>query len=708
MSSEYAVELEGISKTFPGGVEANKNITLRVKRGEVIGLLGENGAGKSTLMNILYGLLQPDEGTIKINGEEVILQSPQDAILRGVGMVHQHFKLIPVLTVTENVVLGLEPMRKSMDITSIPGGSKLGSVIPIDFKSAAKRIRDIGEENSLPVDPNVKIRDLSVGLQQRVEIIKMLYREADILILDEPTSVLTPHEVDELFETLQEFVDAGKTIILITHKLRETMALCDRICVLRDGELVGLVNRDDTSPPELAQMMVGRPVVFRTKKEPKEPGEVILSVKNLTVLDNRKLEKVKGINLEVRAGEIFGIAGVQGNGQTELVEALTGLRKPIDGQVCIKPDSEYEETHSRLERPIIGYMTHGIAFNLIMLFIGIGAGFLAGFLLFLFSGLGPIIGLIISISVPVILLLGYGGRVNALLGEEIWHFRPNVTRLNEVIHGLVITLLLGALEIGLFFVEIFFVSVFVLLGGIGAYILWLILRVFLLAIPVGWLLKIIAKRFSLASTTKYEPCSTPMIDITTARTRTVREAGMSHIPEDRQKRGLILSFTIEENIALGTHYRSPFAEGPGHEVLALDRIRRSTEDLVKGYSIKLRNTEAAASTLSGGNQQKVVVARELATEPNLVIASQPTRGLDVGATEYIHEVLIGLRDEGVAVLLVSAELDEIQNLSDRIGVIYDGKIVAIKAPGEATPTELGLLMAGQIEDETPKQGVDIA
>lgn len=711
MSSEYAVELEDISKTFPGGVEANKNITLRVKRGEVIGLLGENGAGKSTLMNILYGLLQPDEGTIKINGEVVNLQSPQDAILRGVGMVHQHFKLIPVLTVTENVVLGLEPMRMELDITSIPGGSKLGSIIPINFKSAAKRIREIGEENSLPVDPNAKIRDLSVGLQQRVEIIKMLYREADILILDEPTSVLTPHEVDELFETLQEFVDAGKTIILITHKLRETMALCDRICVLRDGELVGLVNRDDTSPPELAQMMVGRPVVFRTKKEPKEPGKVVLSVKNLTVLDNRNLEKVKGINFEVRAGEIFGIAGVQGNGQTELVEALTGLRKPIDGQVCIKPDSEYEETHSHLERPIIGYITHGIAFNLIMLFLGIGAGLLAGMLLFMFISLGPIFAWIVSISVPGILLLGYGGKANALLGEAIWHFRPNVSRLNGVIHGLVIALLLGALEIGLSYIEIpiliFFVSVFVQLGGLGAYILWLILRVILLAIPVGWVLKIIAKRFSLASTTKYEPCSTPMIDITTARTRTVREAGMSHIPEDRHKRGLILSFTIEENIALGTHYSSPFAKGPGHEVLAVDNIRRTTEDLVKGYSIKLRNTKAAASTLSGGNQQKVVVARELATDPNLVIASQPTRGLDVGATEYIHEVLIGLRDEGVAVLLVSAELDEIQNLSDRIGVIYDGKIVAIKTPGEATPTELGLLMAGQIEDETQEQGVDI-
>jgi ABC-type uncharacterized transport system ATPase subunit len=530
MNTEYAVELEGISKTFPGGVEANKDITLRIRRGEVIGLLGENGAGKSTLMNILYGLLKPDSGRIVINGEEVDLKSPEDAIIRGVGMVHQHFKLIPVLTVTENVVLGLEPILKKMDVRSMPGGKTIGALLPIDFGTAAKRIRRIGEENSLPVDPNAKIRDLSVGLQQRVEIIKMLYREAEILILDEPTSVLTPHEVDELFETLEEFVKAGKTIILITHKLRETMALCDRICVLRDGELVGLVNRDETSPPQLAQMMVGRPVVFTTKKEPRAPGEVVLSVTDLTVLDYRKLEKVKDISFEVRAGEIFGIAGVQGNGQTEIVEALTGLRKPVSGRVLMNNN-----------------------------------------------------------------------------------------------------------------------------------------------------------------------------DITGKKPRQVREAGISHIPEDRQKRGLVLPFTVEENIALGSHYRKPFAGGPMTAVLELRQIRSETKNLVDDYSIRLSSVDALASTLSGGNQQKVVVARELATGPKLVIAAQPTRGLDVGATEYIHEVLIALRDAGVAVLLVSAELDEIQNLADRIGVIYDGRIVAIKDPGEATPTELGLLMAGHVEDVSDEE-----
>ncbi len=534
MSAEYVVELESITKTFPGGVQANKDITLRIKKGEVIGLLGENGAGKSTLMNMLYGLLQPDSGKIVINGEEVNLKSPQDAIVRSVGMVHQHFKLVPVLTVTENVVLGLEPILKKMDVRNMLGGQTIGSVLPIDFGTAAKRIKEIGKANSLPVDPKAKIHDLSVGLQQRVEIIKMLYREADILILDEPTSVLTPHEVDELFITLKKFVKAGKTIILITHKLRESMALCDRICVLRDGELVGTVNRDDTSPQDLAQMMVGRPVVFTIEKEPKVPGDVVLSVQDLRILDNRKLEKVKGIDFEVRAGEIFGIAGVQGNGQSELIDALAGLRKPKSGRITINN-----------------------------------------------------------------------------------------------------------------------------------------------------------------------------LDITGKKPRFVREAGVSHIPEDRHKRGIILPFTIEENIAFGNHYRPPFASGPFSAVLELDTIRSVTEDLVKDYSIKLSSVEALASTLSGGNQQKVVVARELSTKPKLVIAAQPTRGLDVGATEYIHNVLIALRDSGVAVLLISAELDEIQNLADRIGIIYDGKLVAIKSPGEATPTELGLLMAGH-SDKASKEGVAIS
>jgi ABC-type uncharacterized transport system ATPase subunit len=522
----YAVELENIFKTFPGGVEANKNITLRIKEGEVHGLLGENGAGKSTLMNILYGLLNPTSGTIRIRGEKVELNSPQDAIVRGVGMVHQHFKLIPPLTVVENVILGLEPIVKSTkDITDAFSGI-IRNALPMDIDGAAKRIEEIAEENGLDVDPYERVEDISVGLQQRVEIIKTLYRRADILILDEPTSVLTPHEVDELFVTLEKFRKQGKTIILITHKLREPMALCDRITVLRDGELVGTVEKVDTTPQDLAQMMVGRPVVFRVEKPPAVPGEQVLQVQDLHVNDNRNLPAVKGISFSVRAGEIFGIAGVEGNGQSELVEAITGLRKATQGSVCV--------------------------------------------------------------------------------GDQ------DITRFNP---------------------------------------------------------------------------------------RKVREAGVAHIPEDRHERGLILPFTIAENISLGRHYFPPFATGPLNALLNLRESQAVTEGLVEDYSIRISRIDNQASTLSGGNQQKVVVARELSLSPRLVVAAQPTRGLDVGATEYIHNVLIKMRDQGIAILLVSAELDEIRMLADRIGVIYSGRLVAMKDPEETDAQELGLLMAGHTSDE---------
>ncbi|UCE09336.1 MAG: ABC transporter ATP-binding protein [Candidatus Thorarchaeota archaeon] len=528
----YAVELENISKTFPGGVEANKNITLRIREGEVHGLLGENGAGKSTLMNILYGFLSKDTGRILIRGEEVELQSPQDAILRGVGMVHQHFKLIPPLTVTENVILGLEPVLKRLRAERLVETKHFSSLLPIDFRGAADRIRRIAEENGLHIDPDAKIQDISVGLQQRVEIIKTLYRNADIVILDEPTSVLTPQEVDDLFVTLEKFKEAGRTIILITHKLREPMVLADRISVLRDGELIGTVNKEDTSPEELARMMVGRPVVFRVEKGPANPGGVVLAIKDLTVQDKRGITAVRGINLEVKAGEILGIAGVEGNGQTELVEAIAGLLKSREGNILLN-------------------------------------------------------------------------------GKDITGLDP----------------------------------------------------------------------------------------------REVREAGVSHIPEDRHRRGLILGFTIAENSTLGRHHRAPFAMGPGRQVLDLSEADGITEALVDTYSIKVSDIHSLASTLSGGNQQKVIVARELSANPKLILAAQPTRGLDVGATEYIHNVLVSMRDEGAAILLVSAELDEIMSVSDRIAVIFDGQIVAVKEPEATTAEELGLLMAGHKQDQSSAEAV---
>ena len=584
----YAVELENISKTFSGGVQANRNITLRIKKGEVHGLLGENGAGKSTLMNVLYGLLRSDEGRIIVNGSEVRFNSPNDAIAQGVGMVHQHFKLIPTLTVAENIVLGMEPKSskptgsgisicvllsafaimlmglflpielallgtlilllsevilyfvfRMANLSERLGLSRLGklgfvleqiggviatlfqNLMPIGYGDAIEKIKQISKENGLDIDPTAKIEDVSVGLQQRVEIIKTLYREADILVLDEPTSVLTPQEVDDLFVTLERFRKVGKTIILITHKLREPMALCDRISVLRDGELVGTVEKAETSPEELAQMMVGRPVVFRVEKTPATPRDVVLDVKNLEVLDSRNLLAVKGISIQVRSGEILGIAGVQGNGQTELVEAIVGLRKPRSGSVLI------------------------------------------------------------------------GGN-----------------------------------------------------------------------------------------------------DTTGANPRKVRASGVSHIPEDRQKRGLVLDFTVEENLALGQQYLAPYATGPLASFLDLESMENISREVIGAHSIKVQSSKSLANTLSGGNQQKVIVARELGTKPRLVVAAQPTRGLDVGATEFIHNKLISMRDAGVAILLVSAELDEIRTLSDRIAVIFDGKIMAIRDPAETTTNELGLLMAG--------------
>ncbi|MBI3243925.1 MAG: ABC transporter ATP-binding protein [Chloroflexi bacterium] len=496
------LELHGITKRFPG-VLANDHIDLTLNQGEILALLGENGAGKSTLMNVLYGLYQPDEGEIIVKGQPIKVHSPNDAIAAGVGMVHQHFMLVPVLTVTENVMLGVE---------SLVGG------VFLDKKSAADRIRHISEQYGLPVAPDSYIKDLPVGLQQRVEIIKLLYRNADILILDEPTAVLTPQEADDLFKVIKSLVEKGKSIIFITHKLREVLAVADRINVLRLGKVVGEADPKTATEPQLASMMVGRSVELTVKKVAAKPGEPVLHVKDLRVLDDRENLAVDGVTFDVRAGEVMGVAGVQGNGQTELVEALTGLRSPFSGQATI-------------------------------------------------------------------------------LGHATTHASP----------------------------------------------------------------------------------------------RQIVEMGVAHVPEDRQRDGLVLSYPVADNMVLNTYYLPPFAQ---NILIQQNEVDKAAADRVRQFDVRTPGIETSAGSLSGGNQQKVIIARELSRPIKLLIAAQPTRGLDVGSIEYIHGRIIEKRSDGCAVLLVSTELDEILALSDRIAVMYRGRVVAVVDRAEVNKEYLGLLMAG--------------
>jgi simple sugar transport system ATP-binding protein len=508
-----ALQATGITKRFPG-VLANDHVNFDLQKGEIHALLGENGAGKSTLMNILYGLYQPDEGEISINGEHTKITSPHDAISQGIGMVHQHFMLVPPLTVTENIMLGQE--------TTIDQSKVLGPIAVLDRRNVAHQIRDLSQEYGLLVDPNTLISDLTVGSQQRVEIIKALYRNADILILDEPTAVLTPQEADELFVIMRKLVKEGKSIIFITHKLREVFAVADRISVMRGGHMIGTVKPSEATQELLAEMMVGRKVILSIDKAEAHPGEAVLKVDDLYVLDDRQHMVVDGVTIQVRAGEILGIAGVQGNGQTELTEALTGLRRPNAGKISI-------------------------------------------------------------------------------LGHDVTHFNP----------------------------------------------------------------------------------------------RKVTETGTSHIPEDRHKHGLVLSFPVRDNMVLNTYYQKPFANGIE---LVYSIIETIADKLVHVFDVRTPSIMTLAGSLSGGNQQKVIVARELSRQVQLLIASQPTRGLDVGSIEFIHRSIVEARDKGSAVLLISAELDEIMSLSDRIAVIYKGKILDTVDAKEATREQLGLLMAGVVKE----------
>jgi len=498
---EYVIEMLDIRKEFPG-IVANDNITLQVKKGEIHALLGENGAGKSTLMNVLFGLYQPEKGQIRVNGQEVKITDPNVANDLGIGMVHQHFMLVQNFTVTENIILGNEPTRTGK----------------INIKKAAQDIQELSNQYGLSVDPYAKIQDISVGMQQRVEILKTLYRGADILIFDEPTAALTPQEITELIQIMKKLIQEGKSIILITHKLKEIMSVCDRCTIIRKGVGVGTVSVKETNPDELAALMVGREVHFKTEKKTATPKEAVLTIKELVVEDSRGVEAVSSLNLNVRAGEIVGIAGVDGNGQTELIEAITGLRKIKSGSITLK---------------------------------------------------------------------------------------------NQ--------------------------------------------------------------------------------ELSTLSTRKITESGVGHIPQDRHKHGLVLDYTIGENIGLQTYYQKPISKSG---ILNYKELYKKAKELIAEYDVRTPSEYTQARSLSGGNQQKAIIAREVDRSPELLIAAQPTRGLDVGAIEFIHKKLIEERDKGRAVLLVSLELDEVMNLSDRIAVIYEGEIVDIVDPKETNEQELGLLMAG--------------
>ena len=508
MNQPYAIEMLGITKRFPG-IIANDNITLQLKKGEIHALLGENGAGKSTLMSVLFGLYQPEEGEIRKDGKTVSIRNPNDANALGIGMVHQHFKLVEVFTVLDNIIMGVEPCKYGF----------------LQKKEARQRVIELSEKYGLHVDPDAKIEDITVGMQQRTEILKMLYRDNEILIFDEPTAVLTPQEIDELMQILRNLAAEGKSILFITHKLNEIMAVANRCSVLRKGKYIGTVNIADTTQEELSRMMVGRNVNFHVEKRPSVPGDVILDVQDMTVASRvHKNNAVKNVSLQVRAGEIVCIAGIDGNGQTEFVHGLTGLEKLVSGKMT-------------------------------------------------------------------------------LCGQEI----------------------------------------------------------------------------------------------TKASIRKRSLLGMSHIPEDRHKHGLVLDYSLEDNIVLQRYFEKEFTKAG---FLRRRNIRKYASRLIEQYDVRSgQGPITIARSMSGGNQQKAIVAREIDKDPKLLVAVQPTRGLDVGAIEYIHKQIVAERDAGKAVLLVSLEMDEVLDVSDRILVMYEGEIVGELDPKKTNPAELGLYMAGAKREE---------
>ena len=503
MADNYVIEMLHITKEFPG-IKANDDITLQLRKGEIHALLGENGAGKSTLMSVLFGLYQPEQGTIRKNGQEVKINNPNDANALGIGMVHQHFKLVECFTVLDNIILGVEDTKHGF----------------LQKDEARKKVMALSEKYGLKVDPDALVSDISVGMQQRVEILKMLYRDNEILIFDEPTAVLTPQEIDELMDIMRGFKAEGKSILFITHKLNEIMAVADRCTVLRKGKYMGTVDIKDTTKEELSRMMVGRDVQLQVDKKPAHPGDVVLDVEGVTIHnDQRKKDSVKDVTFQVHAGEIVCLAGIEGNGQTELVYGLTGLEKLSGGKITLD------------------------------------------------------------------------GK-----------------------------------------------------------------------------------------------------DITRESIRQRSKDGMSHIPEDRHKHGLVLDYSLENNMVLQRYWQPEFQKGG---FIQSDKVREYSDKLIAQYDVRSgQGSSTIVRSMSGGNQQKAIIAREIDKDPKLLVAVQPTRGLDVGAIEYIHRQIVAERDKGKAVLLVSLELDEVMNLSDRILVMYEGEIVGEFDPKTTTVQELGLYMAG--------------
>jgi ABC-type uncharacterized transport system ATPase subunit len=679
-----ALEAVEITKRFPG-VLANDHVNFSLVKGEIHALLGENGAGKSTLMNILYGLYQPDEGEIRINESPTKIETPHDAIAQGIGMVHQHFMLVPPLTVTENIMLGQE---------SIVGSTKgLGGLAVLDRRTVSGRILDLSRQYGLDVDPEALVSDLTVGAQQRVEIVKALYRDANILILDEPTAVLTPQEADELFVVMRNLVQQGKSIVFITHKLREVFAVADRISVMRSGQMIGSVRPAEATRELLAEMMVGRKVILSIDKEPAKPGSVVIEVENLKVVDDRKHTAVDGITLQVLAGEILGIAGVQGNGQTELAEALTGLRPISAGEVrlCEAPDRVgaaksgaprflqqlQKAMNQELTWPMVRFaslLQRLVASVIDLLIVASGSVLIAA----IFGLLAQMVGLarpaagtaalsplVLGVISPIFAWLYY-----SLFESSSWQATPGKR--------------LGSLKVQ--------TEVGQRLTFLEATIHFLTRLVTLLTVGIGYLaIAFTARRQALHDL--LAKCTVTWS--TSATPRQITEAGTAHIPEDRHKHGLVLTFPLRENFMLNSYYLPPNAKGIE---INYPFCSSKAEELVDVFDVRTPSIMTTAGSLSGGNQQKVIAARELSRPSKLLIASQPTRGLDVGSIEFIHRRIVEARDRGLAVLLVSAELDEIMSLSDRIAVMYKGKILATLDARDATRERLGLLMAG-IEQE---------